>query len=263
MTEFTLATGLAIEIVQQMVREHHENLKLAKIGVIFRDTAQKSGGNEVWASAAKADAKTNALLEGAGMDTIDFLLTIAENVWDKLEMDQRRALIDHELCHCAGFEGKWQMRGHDFEEFTVIVERWGFWRPSLFRATPALKKALQLDLGLDMEIKTSDGRVVAVPAALLAENVTLFAPAGRSDSEKYAIQACDALKDAETVSISILQRTLRIGYSRAIELMGGLERIGAIGPVDPETGLHEVFAHAPELVERLIAALPGHERKDK
>ena len=167
MTEWTEAKGDVLEMVQQLVRDFHPNLMMAKIGVIFRDEAPSSGGNEVWAKAAKADAKTNALLEGAGQDTLDFLIWIAQNVWDHLETDQRRALIDHELTHCGGFEGSWQMRGHDFEEFTDIVERYGFWRPSLFKATPAFKKALQLDLGLYIEYKASSGRVVTVPAELL------------------------------------------------------------------------------------------------
>ena len=79
--EWTEAKGEVLDIVRQMVNAYHPNLQMAKIGVVFRSETSTSGGYEVWAKTAKADAKTNALLEGAGADTIDFLIWIAEPAW--------------------------------------------------------------------------------------------------------------------------------------------------------------------------------------
>lgn len=244
--EWTEAKGEVLDIVRQMVNAYHPNLKMAKIGVVFRSETSSAGGYEVWAKTAKADAKTNALLEGAGADMIDFLIWIAEPAWKNLSTEQRQALVDHELCHCSGVEDAWRMRGHDFEEFGEIVERHGFWNRNLFSATGAFKKALQLDLGLDLTLKTKDGRVVAVPADLLAlaDNI---AQKGVSEIDNLLGEASKIALESPTISITMLQRKLRIGYSRAARLIDQMEELGLIGPKD-EKGQYEVLENPEETV---------------
>ncbi len=128
------------------------------------------------------------------------------------------------------------MRGHDFEEFAEIVERWGFWNPTLFRSTPAFKKALQLDLGLDLELKTSDGRVVAVPAELLALSE---AP------DRLLGAACKIALRYPAISVSLLERELHIGYLVAGRLLDQMEELGVIGQAG-EHGMHEVLGKPEE-----------------
>lgn len=66
-----------------------------------------------------------------------FLISIWYEGWVNMTPEQRRALIDHELCHCIVEEDeetgntKLGMRGHDIEEFNEIVSRHGFWRPEV------------------------------------------------------------------------------------------------------------------------------------
>ncbi|HQK42884.1 MAG TPA: DNA translocase FtsK, partial [Anaerolineaceae bacterium] len=42
-------------------------------------------------------------------------------------------------------------------------------------------------------------------------------------------------------SVSLLQRKLRIGYSRAARIIENLEEQGIVGPPDPKTGVREVL----------------------
>jgi S-DNA-T family DNA segregation ATPase FtsK/SpoIIIE len=41
--------------------------------------------------------------------------------------------------------------------------------------------------------------------------------------------------------VSLLQRKLRIGYSRAARIIENLEEQGIVGPPDPKTGVREVL----------------------
>lgn len=55
------------------------------------------------------------------------------NEWNLLTDSQRRALVDHELCHCGvkdpgADEPEWTLRAHDIEEFKAVIERHGFWK---------------------------------------------------------------------------------------------------------------------------------------
>lgn len=100
---------------------------------------------------------------------VDFVLVLQRQEWSRLNDKQRKALIDHELCHCVEVRAKdglrWGLRGHDLEEFTVIVERHGLWLKDLEwfvrRATP------QLSLLEDTELEERGPGELEAPAESL------------------------------------------------------------------------------------------------
>lgn len=53
------------------------------------------------------------------------------------------------------------------------------------------------------------------------------------ESNELFAEAREAVARTQKASISFLQRKLRIGYSRAAELIGQLEAEGCIGPAEP------------------------------
>lgn len=61
----------------------------------------------------------------------EFIIELNGQYWDRLEMDQQEALIDHELCHCGKDGDGFYIRDHDLEEFRQIVRRHGFWKPDI------------------------------------------------------------------------------------------------------------------------------------
>lgn len=138
MTEYTKASQAVINIAKDLINRYHRELGAADIGFIFRDEATTSKGKTVFAKAWKPPAWLQAY------KTLDFIIEIAEDIWNDLDTDRRIALIDHELCHCDNLGDTPSLRAHDVEEFTEIIERHGFWNRDLMSAAPRIRGAVQL-----------------------------------------------------------------------------------------------------------------------
>lgn len=74
----------------------------------------------------------------------DFVILLNKEAWQRLKTEQRRALVDHELCHAQvqlGDDGEpkkdergrivYRVRGHDLEEFRDIVGRHGCYKDDI------------------------------------------------------------------------------------------------------------------------------------
>ena len=110
----------------------HPDLEEAEIAYIFIPKGPKSGGRVRLGKAQKESATHQVLSE------MDFVIYLSKDMWDTLRPEQRTALLDHELCHCAPkFDAKtgerigWRTRAHDVEEFAQIIERHGLWKVEL------------------------------------------------------------------------------------------------------------------------------------
>lgn len=131
-TEFWVAEAEVHNIAQSLIDEHHPNLQGVPITYLMRCPTAKSNGAEVWGSTSKANAKQRALVK----EDIQFIIELASEVWEHLGIFQKRALIDHELCHCGvevddEGEAKYSIRGHDIQEFSNIVKRHGKWNDTI------------------------------------------------------------------------------------------------------------------------------------
>lgn len=130
-------------IAQVLIDAIHTDLREASIGYAYRKDMRK-GEKIVLATASRGGSKLEFF------SGLDLLVMVNWKTWQLLSLDQRVALIDHELCHFAmeqtehGIE--YVTRGHDVEEFERIISRWGLWKPDLraFAATAAA--AHQADL---------------------------------------------------------------------------------------------------------------------
>ena len=74
----------------------------------------------------------------------DFLIILDREFWLSATRRQREILVYHELTHCIHKKDmfgdplydenerpRWGLRGHDVEEFTAVVRRYGAWNPDL------------------------------------------------------------------------------------------------------------------------------------
>ena len=61
------------------------------------------------------------------------------------------------------------------------------------------------------------------------------------DEDPVTKEALAIIRQEGRASISMLQRKLRIGYTRAARLIESLETQGIIGPPDPQTQVREVL----------------------
>lgn len=112
--------ALAVEIIE----DYHPTLKHARIAIVFREgDPPTSNGKETLGQASLVTSKMNVI----AAERFDFFIWLAGDWWHDATDKQRRALLDHELCHCAGEPFAWRMRSHDIEEFSCILERHGTW----------------------------------------------------------------------------------------------------------------------------------------
>jgi hypothetical protein len=122
----------------------HRDIANASIAYIFREK-MKTRDRVVLGKMSKADGKLSFF------NGYDFVIEINWQAWKHLSDMQKVALIDHELAHCGREENdkgerKWVLVGHDIEEFTGIVNRWGLWRNDLKVFAGAVTHAQQLGM---------------------------------------------------------------------------------------------------------------------
>jgi hypothetical protein len=148
--------------------EEHEHLQAANIGYIFRDDELRRRGKVVAAEAIlverilQSDQRYARLVKWALLRILsaaelpDFIVLIDRNIWDGMDVEQRLALVDHELSHAwyqtedDGSTQKfrkdgsplWAIRGHDVEEFGSVVRRNGLWNAELVDFARAIVDSL-------------------------------------------------------------------------------------------------------------------------
>ena len=160
-TEWRKAPDHVLDIVRRLIDLYHEPLKDARIGVIMRSEAPVTGGRITYGKAEKVSAKAQVHVP------YDFIIWLANDRYQSLAPLQREALIDHELCHC-----QWDMdtgasiRPHDVEEFTEILQRYGYWWPHAeeFAAVAQQAELFERDAGT-----SGQGAVIAIPIESAAD----------------------------------------------------------------------------------------------
>lgn len=134
------ASKEVIHIAQDLVEKYHPFLMDARIGFVFRSEAQVSQGRATVGKVSKISDKMRPVLD------LDFLIWIAKDVYEKLDAERRRAVIDHELTHITMGNTGLTLRHHDIEEFHSIIERYGLWTFDLVATKRAIDKGEQMHL---------------------------------------------------------------------------------------------------------------------
>lgn len=149
-------TGALVEeamyaLLDDLVTKHHPELAMARLAL-------------AWCTSWKADADGRITLgkcrKASDLDRelADFDFVILLNRWfwknEAVTLQQRRALLDHELCHAAlkydprgepveDERGRrvYRVRKHDIEEFACIIERYGCYLRDLELFAAALRRS--------------------------------------------------------------------------------------------------------------------------
>jgi predicted metallopeptidase len=152
MSAYVFATEVA-KVGADLIKKvpTHKPLAEVRVEYVFKPEASRSRGKLVLGK-AKLVTGLNAFLAGDGSNDPFFVVEVAKNTWDRLTVEQRRALVDHELCHFVVTDDgagavRLSIRGHDLEEFAEVVERQGFWRSEIaaFGSTVAEQMTLALE----------------------------------------------------------------------------------------------------------------------
>lgn len=213
--EWEEADQALIALAEEIIDAHHPHLRDARMGFMYRDKPMKQGRQFVYGEARKVSEKDQVFLQ------FDFIIWIAKTAFEDWSPETRRALVDRELCHCGGFPGMWQMRRHDVNEFVEIVERHGFWNPWLVMLRDAEKTEQQGALIVD----EPRGHVTSVPGNLLDR--------AKEDPDAVATDLYEVAKRLKAenggkITISQLQRKMRIGYTSAAKMKDLLDLVGGL-----------------------------------
>jgi hypothetical protein len=136
------------EVAAPLIDKHHEHLQGLHIEYLFK-VVEDDEGRMKYPKPNKFGVvvlgKTKCYSEAdSAVGCPDFLIVILYNWWEAAEDDKRRALVDHELCHCwVGHDeetGEVQIScaPHEFEGFRAEIERHGPWDSRLQMAQAQL-----------------------------------------------------------------------------------------------------------------------------
>lgn len=130
----------AERIAQGVIERWHAHLTGVAIAYITKSGTDKDGAQAL--NNAKVPRGGKALKLGSAASVsekyqliaikdYEFIIELNGQYWDRLELEQQEALIDHELCHCRKDADGFYIADHDLEEFRQIVRRHGFWKPDI------------------------------------------------------------------------------------------------------------------------------------
>ena len=141
----------AYALLEELVETHHDDLRDARIALAWCTSWKPDVDGRVTLGRCKKASDLDRELAA-----FDFVILLQQEFWtsEAVTDAQRRALLDHELCHAAvalDDEGEpkvdergrtvYRLRKHDIEEFSQIVERHGTWKRDLEQFASALDKA--------------------------------------------------------------------------------------------------------------------------
>ena len=89
------------------------------------------------------------------------------------------------------------------------------------------------------------GTIDALPPGVPLKQIPLWEDMEEEDGDPMMKEAIDLSRRQGRASISMLQRRLRIGYTRAARLIETMEEKGIVGPPDPGTGTREILDYGP------------------
>lgn len=179
-------------------RFHDDDLREARIAL-------------AWCTSWKADADGRVTLGKCRRATAldrelsqwDFVILLNKDFWThpKVTALQRRALLDHELCHAAiklDENGEPQLddrdrvvyrtRKHDIEEFASIADRYGCYKKDLEAFAQALNRAeARADRSTYVGAETLARELLAVGVAVTVEMIGTWSQPMRLEARRWTL----------------------------------------------------------------------------
>lgn len=127
------------KILNEIRRKEHNHLSEAKIALAWRHGWRADADGRMILGQCRKRGDLDRELDG-----FDFIILLNKEAWERLNEKQRRALVDHELCHAQlviDADGSPKLndrdrlvtrtKKHNCEEFREVVDRHGLWKQDL------------------------------------------------------------------------------------------------------------------------------------
>jgi hypothetical protein len=136
------------KIAAELIPKYHDHLSGVRIEFVFMSETPKHRDKIDLARIKKKSGLDAFLCAPLDKDPEPFfVMEIAKPGWDELSKAQKRALIDHELCHCFwDVDHGIALLDHDVEEFAAVIERHGLWREDVEHFAQVAMRQLSLPL---------------------------------------------------------------------------------------------------------------------
>jgi hypothetical protein len=159
-------------MLRELLDQHHDDVSRARFALAWNLTWKPDVDGRVTLGKCKKASDLDRELAD-----FDFVIVLRKDFWTWPTVTdlQRRALLDHELCHAAvamdedgdpkvDERGRtvYRVRKHDLEEFACIAERYGCWKRDLEYFAAALRRGPKQP-SLDLE-RPAKSRKPAEPA---------------------------------------------------------------------------------------------------
>lgn len=149
-TQYSVAEEVR-EIALELIPQYHSHLEEfgVRIEYVFSDKTPMRKGKQTWGVCRKVTSLNAFLSQEKNEEMAEtkpfFVLVISKPIWDTLQENKRKALVDHELSHAGAEldengELKLHIIPHDLEEFSAIVRRHGMWREDVKEFVDAAKE---------------------------------------------------------------------------------------------------------------------------
>jgi hypothetical protein len=156
-TVYVVPSGdVAYRLLEELVAEHHPHLAEAKLVLLFNRSWRVSAAGRLILGKCKLGSDLDRALAD-----YDVAIQLNEEFWldEETSEQQKRALLDHELCHAKlrldPDSGEpllddlgrrvYAIRPHDVEEFEDVIKRHGTYKRDLERFAAALLTRRELD----------------------------------------------------------------------------------------------------------------------
>lgn len=212
------------ELLYAILDEHHREISQANARVVL-----------AWCLSWKPDVDGRLTLgkckKASDLDRelapYDFVVLLNRDFWQnpRVTETQRRALLDHELCHAAiAYDEKgepkvdergrtvYRIRKHDLEEFSELVARYGCWKRDIEAFAQALTRAERHSTGW-VGVTSLQARLKTIGVDLPIDVVATW-----SDAERHEVQLWAMLRQDDGAKVNVaLSLTLPACVTAALQ----------------------------------------------
>lgn len=243
-------------VLKEMRRAHHGHLDRAKIAMAWRLDVKPNKDGFVELGKCKKGSDLDRELHH-----FDFVIMLNKIFWDRFSTAQKRALVDHELCHAqvsVDSEGEvvrdernrevYRIRRHDIEEFRDVVARHGFYKADLVEFAKVVSLQLERNAPLFDGIPANGDGASERPFGTVRQEA---GPGTNGHAPKT-----DAWKDAKLADVLALPAAIHQSMADAqLRTMGQLAEFTVRNRLTDIPGIGEVKASKIEdALEKFWAA---------